>query len=94
MYYCYILYSLNLNKYYIGETENIDKRLELHNSNFFGGSFTSQSNDWKLYLIIPSKDRSHARKIEAFIKKMKNRNFIVRLKNDPNLLNDIVNRFL
>ena len=32
MYYVYILKSLKDNKYYIGQTENINRRLFLHNS--------------------------------------------------------------
>ncbi|MGM0504901.1 MAG: GIY-YIG nuclease family protein, partial [Bacteroidota bacterium] len=34
-YYCYILYSKRLDKYYVGETQELEERLRLHHSGFF-----------------------------------------------------------
>ena len=36
----YILFSETANKYYIGETNNLERRLEEHLSHFFENSFT------------------------------------------------------
>ena len=83
MNFCYIIYSSAIDKYYIGETENFEKRLSEHNSGVFKNSYTTQANDWESYILIECNNRSEARKFESFIKKMKSRNFIESLKLDP-----------
>jgi putative endonuclease len=83
--YCYILYSAQLDKYYIGETTDLSNRIEMHNIGF--SSFTSKVNDWKLYLAIKCTDRPLALKIEAHIKRMKSRKYIENLKRFPEILN-------
>ena len=47
MHYVYILYSLKIDKFYVGESADIETRLLQHNSGFFKGSYTSRSNDWE-----------------------------------------------
>ncbi|ACU07032.1 hypothetical protein FIC_00574 [Flavobacteriaceae bacterium 3519-10] len=45
MYFCYILYSKSLDRYYVGHTgENLDERLRKHLSHHHG--FTSRAKDW------------------------------------------------
>jgi putative endonuclease len=46
MYYCYILYSEKLDKYYIGSTNDIQGRLKRHNTSNKG--FTSMGKPWEL----------------------------------------------
>ena len=46
MYYCYILYSEILDKYYIGHTQNLEIRLQKHLTNHKG--FTGRVSDWKI----------------------------------------------
>ncbi|NMC99469.1 MAG: GIY-YIG nuclease family protein, partial [Bacteroidales bacterium] len=41
--YCYIIYSQNINKYFIDETENFERRIAEHNSGVFKCSFTKQT---------------------------------------------------
>jgi len=43
-YYFYIIYSQQLDKYYVGHTSNLDERLKKHNTNHKG--FTGKANDW------------------------------------------------
>jgi len=78
---CYILYSVSLDKYYIGATaHDIDIRIIKHNSSFYGTSkYTSKTNDWELFLVIETLDYSHALRIEAKIKKMKSKIYILNL---------------
>ena len=35
-FFCYILYSKSINRYYIGYTSDIEQRLKLHNDGHFG----------------------------------------------------------
>jgi putative endonuclease len=84
--YCvYILYSKRLDKYYIGETMDLSKRVDEHNIGFYNNSFTSKTNDWKVFLQIECLDRSQARKIESHIKKMKSLKYIQDLKSTQKL---------
>ena len=81
----YILYSSSLDKYYIGESENLDERIKLHNTHFFSGSFTIQASDWEMYFKIKCESRAVARSIENHIKKMKSRKYIENLKKYPEI---------
>ena len=44
MFSVYIIYSAKIDKYYIGYTENMAKRLADHNSGI--SDFTSKASDW------------------------------------------------
>jgi len=44
MFYCYILYSPKLDKYYVGHSHDVGLRLTQHNSGI--SAFTSKADDW------------------------------------------------
>ena len=68
----YILYSVSLDKYYIGTTSDIlEERIRKHNSNHSG--FTGKSNDWKLIYKEDFSDKLLAMKREREIKAWKSR---------------------
>ncbi|MDA0195631.1 MAG: GIY-YIG nuclease family protein [Bacteroidetes bacterium] len=92
-FYCYIIYSDQLDKYYIGESEDVEKRIVEHNGAHYKGAFTSQVNDWKLFWSYQLTSRADARKLETFIKNMKSRSFIQKLASKPELIIDILNKF-
>ena len=71
MKYCvYIIYSINLDKYYVGETSDFRNRLEEHRIGFYKNSFTSKAKDWELFFKLNCKSKSQAIKIEKQIKRM------------------------
>jgi putative endonuclease len=72
--YCYILYSVKLNKYYIGSTPDTDRRLEEHNRG--KEKFTSTGIPWKLVYKEIFDDLMLARQRERYIKRMKSRKYI------------------
>jgi len=76
-FYLYILYSKKLNKYYVGATQNIQKRLVSHLSNHRG--FTVRAKDWVVVYqeTFQSKEAAYAR--EKQIKSWKSRKMILRL---------------
>ena len=91
----YILHSPTKDKFYVGETEDFEKRLELHRSKQFIQSYTAkQADDWEVFLTVECQNRTHARKVEEFIKKMKSKKFIQSLKDDEIKLNSIVQKIL
>jgi putative endonuclease len=93
MHWCYVLHSPSVDKFYVGETEDLDMRLNQHNTFFFKGSFTSIATDWILYISLSCENRIHTRKVESFIKQMKSKVFIIKLKENPKIQGDIINRF-
>ena len=77
MYSVYILYSESADKYYIGHTENVDKRIHQHNNPIRMTKFTAKYIPWKLIVSFPKyATRSEAMMVENFIKKQKSKKFI------------------
>jgi putative endonuclease len=66
-YFVYILFSERLGKYYVGHTEDLERRLVEHNSG--KGNYTSKGIPWKSIHIISMQTRSEAIKLEHQIKK-------------------------
>ena len=79
MYYIYILYSETSDLYYIGYSDNVDRRLSEHNNAPYN-TFTSKHRPWKIKAVFTaSEELGLTLKIERFIKKQKSRNFLERL---------------
>ena len=94
MYYVYILYSPGKNRYYVGSTIDVHGRLDQHNLHYYSGASTRIADDWHLYLSVECETKSQALKLEKFIKKMRNREFYMRMKNDEELRKSLLHRFL
>nr|WP_294861046.1 GIY-YIG nuclease family protein [uncultured Fluviicola sp.] len=78
-YYIYFLYSLSIDRYYVGYSSNPWTRLEQHLTNS-GDKYTGKVKDWKLQAVFEiSKTESDAIRMERFIKKQKSRNLIEQL---------------
>ena len=84
---CYILFSEELHKYYVGSTQaDVYLRVKKHNEGTYGRNhFTVRANDWKLVLFIETTDYSHAIRIERKIKSMKSSAYIRNLISYPEL---------
>ena len=89
----YILYSSSADIFYTGSSKDIDLRLSYHQNKEFLNSFTAKYNDWELYFLINQLDITTARKIEVHIKKMKSRLYIQNLKNYPEMVEKLIERF-
>jgi len=77
MYTVYILQSLKNNRYYVGHTSNIEKRLLQHNS---GLTYSTRNHiPWKIVYQKEFNSKSIAQHFELKIKKMKSRQFIEKL---------------
>ena len=76
MFFVYILQSEKTGKYYIGHTNDPERRLKEHNESMHH-TFTSKHRPWKLMALIPvDKNRGNAMKLEKHIKGKKRRSFI------------------
>jgi putative endonuclease len=67
MVYVYILYSGSLGKFYVGSTNNVERRIDQHNSG--RSNFTSKGVPWKLIAKMECKSRGDAMDFEIQIKK-------------------------
>ena len=67
-YFVYIIYSEGFDIYYIGFTENINRRIAQHNSGF--EYYTKRYKPWKLVLTIAKPYRLEARILEKKIKNL------------------------
>ena len=71
---CYILYSVKLDKFYVGFTQDsVEERVVKHNASYYGYHYTSKAGDWQIFLVIECDTISQAMKIEKHI----NPNFAV-----------------
>ena len=89
----YILYSLELNKFYIGSCDDLQIRLQQHLFKGFGNSFTSQVADWVVFFSIDNLDYHQCRCIEQHIKKMKSKIYIQNLKKYPDIVLQLVEKY-
>jgi putative endonuclease len=67
MFYVYIIYSKSFGKKYIGQTGNIETRLNQHNTNYFK-SYTNNRGPWQLIYSKEFATRQEALKHEKYLK--------------------------
>ena len=79
MFYVYLLKSDVDATFYVGYTENLEQRLEQHNSG--ESKYTSRKITWKLVYFEHFETKSEALKRELFLKKQRNKEFYQRLVN-------------
>jgi len=77
MFYCYILYSQKLDKFYIGSTGDIEGRIQGHNSSNRG--FTSSGRPWELKYYEAFEEKSDVMKRGAQLKRWTSRRVILAL---------------
>ena len=97
MFYIYIIYSESADKYYIGHTNDPERRLVEH-STTEEIKFTSKFRPWVMLLSLEvSNSRGDAIKMERFIKKQKSRLFLSRLieeKENPEYFKKLIKNVL
>ncbi|PCJ98813.1 MAG: excinuclease ABC subunit C [Flavobacteriaceae bacterium] len=88
----YIIYSKTLDKFYIGETPNIQNRIQQHNQHYFKTNFTKSANDWSIVLSKKCDSKENAIYLEKFVKRMKSKKFVLKLIANPQILDDLLNK--
>ncbi len=90
----YILQSHKLNRFYIGETVNLENRLQQHYDKTYGkNKYTAKADDWVVYFSITCSSKNQAKAIERHIKKMKSKVYIQNLKNNPSLITELLAKY-
>ncbi len=77
MYWVYILRSDSADRYYIGQTDNPEKRINAHRSG--KSEYTRRASDWYLVYKKEYETRKQAQKVENFIKRQKSRTFLEKI---------------
>jgi putative endonuclease len=77
MFFTYILESQKDGSFYIGHTDDLEKRLMQHNLGL--SKYTRRKRPWKVVYSEEYETREDARKREGFLKKQRNRDFYLRL---------------
>jgi putative endonuclease len=95
MFYCYLLYSLRLNRFYIGSTTlPVTERFENHLTKFYGNdAFTAKTTDWEIFLSIECASYHQAKLLETHIKKMKSSAYNRNLKKFPEMIEKLLMKF-
>jgi len=94
MAFVYILYSNQLDRYYIGSCLDLELRIEQHSIGKFTSSFTTKAHDFFVYFIIENLSYKQARLIERHIKKMRNRTYLSNLKKYSDIVEKLKKRYL
>lgn len=80
MYYVYAIYNELNKKIYIGQTEDLDLRIKMHNDKTFRNSYTSRfDGEWELIYKEKLGSRVEALKREKQLKSYRGRQFIENL---------------
>ena len=66
MHFVYIIYSKDLNRFYTGETSDLEHRIDRHGKD--RTKFTGKAKDWKLIWNTVLSNRTEALKLEKKIK--------------------------
>lgn len=77
MYFVYAIYNSKYNKIYIGQTDDLDKRIALHNNKMFRQSYTARfDGKWILIYKECVDNRNLALKREKQLKSYRGREFV------------------
>jgi putative endonuclease len=93
MFVVYIIYSEKLDRFYIGTTNDFERRYTEHNSHHFNDSFTSRGIPWGKYLVIEGLKSDQAYKIETHIKNMKSKTYIKNLIKYPEIVSRLKEKY-
>ena len=66
-FFVYILFSSSLQKFYVGSTESVEKRIKEHNRG--KSNFTSKGIPWEVIKIFELESRAESVQLERKIKK-------------------------
>ena len=89
----YIIYSKNIDKFYVGSCLNLVERLEQHNTHVFQVGFTHRASDWEVYYSKEIDSQDLARKIESHIKRMRSRSYYENLKKYPSIIEKLILKY-
>lgn len=92
--YCvYVLYSKEIDSFYIGQTINLEVRITEHLLHSMEDAYTRRAKDWDLFYLLKCSNRNQAILIERHIKKMKSRNYLINLTRYPTIGEKLLEKY-
>jgi len=76
MYYVYAIYNAKVNKFYIGQTVDLETQLSLHNTGSYEGYTSRFEGKWSVIYSEVCKTRNEALVREKQLKNYRGREFI------------------
>lgn len=76
MFFVYVIYNKQVDKFYIGQTHDLFKRLEEHNKKFFKGFTSRFGGTWEIVYKEQCFSRNEALAREKQLKSFQGRRFI------------------
>ena len=76
MYYVYVIHNKSHGKYYVGQTQNLERRFKEHNSHSIKGYTARFEGEWMLIYSESFSTRSEAIKREKQLKSSRGRAYI------------------
>ncbi|MBC6997304.1 GIY-YIG nuclease family protein [Cytophaga sp. FL35] len=93
MHYVYVIQSEKTKGFYIGETANLETRLNWHNNVELNIGVTKNSIPWQYHFTLPVPNRTIALGIEKHIKKMKSRVYLENLLKYPEISKRLLKKY-
>ena len=81
----YVLFSSSSDSFYVGSCTDLNTRLEAHRNKTYPNAFTAKCSDWALHFSIDGLKYQQAREIEAHIKRMKSKTYLINLRKYPEI---------
>ncbi|WP_394354496.1 GIY-YIG nuclease family protein [Euzebyella saccharophila] len=93
MHYVYVIQSEKTQGYYIGETANLETRLNWHNNVELNIGVTRKSIPWRYHFTLQVPIRTIALRIEKHIKKMKSKVYLENLSKYPEISKRLLKKY-
>jgi putative endonuclease len=93
MFYVYILYSRETDRFYIGQSIDPLTRLKERLEEIHNDSYTRKASDWELYFTLPCATRRQALKIEQHLKKMRSRKYLKNIREYPEISAGLIKKY-
>ncbi len=93
MYFVYIIQSDTDNSFYVGFTQDLEKRLDFHNDPEMNKGVTRHKIPWKYFFVLKTTNKTTAIKIEKHIKRMKSQLYIANLKKYPEMGEKLLKKY-
>jgi putative endonuclease len=71
----------------------LETRLQEHRNKTISNAFTAKTDDWELFFSIQNLEYKQARRMEAHLKNMKSKSYIVNLKKYPELTDKLTDKY-
>ena len=89
----YIIHSKSTDTFYAGSTSDFEMQFEQHRKGHFPKGFKTSARDWKSHFLIHEIDIETANRIVKHTKKNKSQEYFERLRNEPELSEQLKEEF-